>query len=236
MSVLLFELSGEMALWRNVYDSIGSYSCLGPAPSHLAGLLGAALGFASPRSQAGSGDPKKLSAQLKNGLPWPVSEELLSWEKSQDFHVCCRWLGGNPARVCWNVNGCKEVSKGENLRMQQQVISAPRYEVGVRVADPVELERLAGALKIPAFPLYLGASFCRAVIRNCRISETIPESSDWAYHSERAAIGEATPFTLHNIHADEDFERLRINGYWIYPTPDQPGIRNTDPWVKGYAE
>lgn len=236
MSFLLFELGGEMALWRNVYDSIGSYSCLGPAPSHLAGLLGAGLGFASPRSLAGSGDPKKLSAQMKKGLPWPVSPELLEWEKKYDFTVCCRWNGSYPLRIGWNVNGCKEVAKGENLRMQQQVISNPWYEVGVRLNDPAELEKLVSALKTPAFPLYLGASFCRAFIRNCRIEEKLPESSGWAYHSERSSIGEATPFTLHNIHADEDFERLRLNGYWIYPTPDQPGIVSADPWVKGYAE
>ena len=34
MSILIFELAGEMAMWRNVYESMGSYSCLGPAPGN----------------------------------------------------------------------------------------------------------------------------------------------------------------------------------------------------------
>ncbi len=83
MSILIFELAGEMAMWRNVYESMGSYSCLGPAPGNLAGLIGAALGFASPRSQAAvAPDEKQLKALDKGGLPWPLSPELLAWEEA----------------------------------------------------------------------------------------------------------------------------------------------------------
>ena len=82
MSILIFELAGEMAMWRNVYESMGSYSCLGPAPGNLAGVIGAALGFASPRSQAAEKpDAKQLKNWDKAGLPWPVSPELLAWER-----------------------------------------------------------------------------------------------------------------------------------------------------------
>ncbi len=235
MSILLFELAGEMALWRNVFESMGSYSCLGPAPSNLAGLIGAALGFASPRSQAArEPDGKALKKMDKEGLPWPVSPELLAWEEKNDFHVGCRWTGAFPRRVPWNVNGCKEIGKGENLRIQQQVIEKPRYEIAVKLPD-AEAERVASALRRPAFPLSLGASFCRAAIRNVRIAEAVPESPDWAFHTDGGALGEATPFSRHIIDSDRCFERIRSDGYWIYPTPEQPGVLAADPLVRGWV-
>ena len=78
MSILIFELAGEMAMWRNVYESMGSYSCLGPAPGNLAGVIGAALGFASPRSQAAEKpDAKQLKNWDKAGLPYEIDPALL---------------------------------------------------------------------------------------------------------------------------------------------------------------
>ena len=121
--------------------------------------------------------------------------------------------------------------------MQQQVIMDPKYEVAVALRDEAELERLACALRQPAFPLYLGTSFCRAFIRNCRVTDRRPDGAEanWAYRAEKAALGESTQFSLHDIHAEETAERLSIKGYWIYPTPELPGIRLEDPLVVGYA-
>ncbi len=232
MSILTFELSGDMASWRNVYDSMGSYSCLGPAPSNLAGFCGAALGFASPRSQAAATpDAKKLKALDKKGLPWPLSPELLAWEETNDLQVACRWIGDFPVRAPWNVNGCKEIGKGENLRIQQQVILDPRYEVAVQLPDP-ETERLMAALRKPAFPLALGASFCRAIVRNIRIVEKLPETAGWAFRTDRAVLGEAVPLSRHIVNPEECFERLESDGYWIYPTGENPGIRTENPLVR----
>ena len=235
MSILIFELAGDMALWRNVYDSMGSYSCLGPAPGNLAGICGAALGFASPRSMAAKAPDAKLLKQLdKNGLPWPVSPELLVWEVENDFHVACRWTGGIPVRAPWNVNGCKEIGKLENLRIQQQVIHNPSYEVAVRLPEPAAGE-LVKALRQPAFPLALGASFCRAIVRKVRIAEELPESANWAFHVDGIPLGEAVPFSRHIVNANECFERIESDGYWIYPTPEIPGIRQENPFVRGWV-
>lgn len=235
MSILIFELAGDMALWRNVYDSMGSYSCLGPAPGYLAGICGAALGFASPRSMAAKAPDAKLLKQLdKKGLPWPVSPELLVWEEENDFHVACRWTGGIPVRAPWNVNGCKEIGKLENLRIQQQVIHNPSYEVAVRLPEPAAGE-LAKALRQPAFPLALGASFCRAIVRKVRIAEELPESASWAFHVDGIPLGEAVPFSRHIVNANECFERIESDGYWIYPTPETPGIRQENPFVRGWV-
>ena len=235
MSILIFELSGDMALWRNVYDSMGVYSCLGPAPGNIAGICGAALGFASPRSQAAEApDGKKLKHLDKNGLPWPVSPELLAWEETNDFHVACRWIGKIPLRAPWNVNGCKEVGKGENLRIQQQLILDPAYEVAVQVPD-AEAERLAKALRSPAFPLSLGASFCRAIVRKVRIADAVADSPDWAFRMDGVPLGEAVPFSRHIVNPESCFERIESEGYWIYPTPENPGIRQENPFVRGWV-
>lgn len=234
MSILIFELSGDMALWRNVYDSMGSYSCLGPAPSNLAGICGAALGFASPRSQAaGEQDAKALKLLDRKGMPWPVSPELLAWEEANDFRVACRWAGKFPVRAPWNVNGCKEIGKGENLRIQQQVILAPVYEVAVQLPSP-EAERLAAALRTPAFPLSLGAAFCRAIVRRIRLAGALPESADWAFRLDGIPLGEAVPFSRHIVNPEECFERIESDGYWVYPTAEHPGVKQDNPFVKGW--
>ncbi|OPY88932.1 MAG: CRISPR-associated protein (Cas_Cas5) [Smithella sp. PtaU1.Bin162] len=234
MAFLFFNLSGDMAMWRNPYESMGSFSSLGPAPSNIAGLLGAALGFPSPRSlAAGQQDSKKLKDQMKKGLPWPVSPELLKWEHDNDYHVACRWTGGTPYRMPWNVNGVKEISKGDNLRLQQQVIEKPSYDVLVKL-NREEADRSATALKNPAFPLFLGASFCRAIVKNIDIMENIPDGGNWAMHKQYV-FGEATPFTRHVINAEETFERVVSDGYWVYPEPSNPGEILEDPLVKGYC-
>ncbi|MDD5502970.1 MAG: CRISPR-associated protein Cas5 [Candidatus Thermoplasmatota archaeon] len=233
MTYLIFELSGDMAMWRNPFESMGSYSCLGPSPANLAGLLGAAMGMASPRSQGAATDWKALKQLDKNGLPWPVSPELLKWEEDNDYQVACRWQGGFPRRIPWNVNGCKEIGKGENLRLQQQVIDRPLYQVVVRL-EASAAAATAGALQRPAFPLYLGASFCPAVVKQIRISDELPSGGNWAQF-KKTAWGEVTPLSRHVINANETCERIHSDGYWLYPTPDFPGEIQTDPLIKGYC-
>jgi|GEM_PF-2278774 len=234
MSYLCFELTGDLAMWRNPYESMGSFSCPGPSPANLAGLLGAALGFASPRSQgAGTQDEKALKALTEKGLPWPVSAELLQWQVDNDYHVACRWIGGSLRRIMWNVNGCKEIGKGENLRMQQQVIAAPDYEVVVRLPAAVA-RTTADALARPAFPLFLGASFCRAIVRRIAVRETLPDGGNWA-QVKKTAWGEATPLSRHVVNAEATGERIRSDGYWVYPTPSWPGELQADPLICGYC-
>ena len=192
-----------MAMWRNPYESMGSFSCLGPSPSNIAGFIGAALGFASPKSQgAAIHDEKALRLLDKKGLPWPLSPELLLWQEKNDSHVACRWTGGYPKRSPWNLNGIKDIDpvKG-NLRMQQQTIENPKYEIAVRLKQE-EAERVAAALKSPAFPLCLGASFCRAIVFNISVQKNQPERENWAYRKDGFAVGEITPFSQHVLNAE----------------------------------
>ncbi len=235
MSYLIFELTGDMAMWRNPYESMGSFSCLGPAPSSIAGLIGAALGFASPRSQGAiEQDEKHLQMLNQKGLPWPVSSELLRWEEANDYHVACRWKGGFPKRISWNVNGYKEFSKNDNLRIQQQVIEKPYYEIAIKLNSAKSLSDVEKALLCPAFPIFLGASFCRGILRNVKISETFFSEENWAMKKD-VAWGECTPLSLHVVNQEEVFERIISDGYWLYPTPDFPGEIQADPFVRGYC-
>ena len=234
MNYLVFTLTGDLAMWRNPYESMGSFSCLGPSPANLAGLLGAALGMASPRSQgAATVDAKSMKELDRRGLPWPISPELLRWQEDNDYHVACRWTGGIPRRVPWNVNGCKEIDGGENLRMQQQVIERPCYEVAVRLTNAMALQ-VAESLKCPAFPLYLGASFCRAIVKDIVVTAELPSGGNWAQIKD-VAWGEATPLSRHVINASATAERIRSDGYWLYPTPLFPGEQQPEPFVRGYC-
>ncbi|MEA2012459.1 MAG: CRISPR-associated protein Cas5 [Verrucomicrobiota bacterium] len=237
MTYLTFELRGDMAMWRNPYESMGSFSCLGPAPSNLAGLFGAALGFATSKSQALEKHDDKKSRQLdKKGLPWPVSEELLEWQIRANLKVACRWKKGFPKRIAWNINGCKELDPAkENLRLQQQVIDSPCYEVAVEIAKD-EAKKLAEALKSPAFPLCLGASFCRAIITNIIISEEKPEQSNWAFYKDGFAVGDSVPFSQHIINAEATGERIKSTGFWVYPIDESTSEILENPFVKTYCE
>jgi CRISPR-associated Cas5-like protein len=237
MAYLTFELKGDMAMWRNPYESMGSFSCLGPAPSNLAGLFGAALGFATSKSQALLIQDDKKSRKLdKKGLPWPISSELLQWQKDVNLMVACRWTGSMfPKRMAWNVNGCKELDPAkDNLRIQQQIIDSPCYEVVVKIVKE-EAIKLVEALKSPDFPLCLGASFCRAIIRNVMVSEEQPKQSNWAFLKEGFAVGDATPFSQHVINAEETGERIKSTGYWIYPVDESSSELIDNPFVKTYC-
>jgi len=242
---LAFILEGDLALWRNAYEPVGSYSCLGPAPSQIAGLLGAAMGMLSPRSHAALTDAqtlKRLRRLRRNGLPWPVAPALLQWEEAYDYAVACRWLGGVPRRIPWNVNGVKEMTRPfdpQPLRLQQQVIDRPRYEVLVRLNDRGAVAGLAQALRNPRFPLFLGAAFCRAIVRSVRVLDEPPtpkSEESWAYRREEITAGETVPFFCHVVNAEETFERVVADGFWVYPTPlhlPEAGIQG-DPCCRGW--
>ena len=246
MKYLCFDLSGDMAMWRNPYEPVASFSTLGPAPSQIAGLIGAALGFPAPWSQAAGSDidKKSIKESQKKGLYWPVSPELLRWQDDNDYAVACRWKGGIPSRIPWNVNGVKELNKpfeDQPLRLQQQVVDNPLYQVLLRLKNTSAIEQTADALCNPAFPLYLGASFCRAVVRNPEIRDTPPpleNGSQWAFWKESLTVGEITPFSRHVVNDREKGERIVTEGFWVYPTPMHPAEKkeeDTDPCLKGYC-
>lgn len=246
MHVLTFQLSGDLALWRNPYEPVGSYSALGPAPSNLAGLLGAVMGWAGPRSYAmiepHSNEAEQVKKTRKKGAigpVWPVAPDLLAWQKTQDLHLACAWLGGNPRRISWNVNGYKNTDM-ENLRLQQQVIVRPCYRVAVGLKEETAADELAMHLRSPVFPVYLGESAFRGIITNiARVEDAGVNAAPhgWAYRVEHLGLGELMPFSRHVVASAEPSKRVVTEGFWTYPTPlHAPPVQAEIPWVQAYAE
>ena len=243
---MCFSLKGDIALWRNPYEPMGTFSSLGPAPSHLAGMLGAAMGMATPHS-IGSGrrNDAALKHFRKKGLFWPLSEELLQWQERNNYAIAVRWLGKIPKRISWNVNGIKGFKGSDsstNLRILQQIIENPEYEVLIRLNNRDAVKKAGKAIRNPAFPLYLGASFCRAIVENVREIEApqvVSEGNAWAYRTEKLTVGECTPFTQHVVNQKECFERISCDGFWVYPTPlhnaPKAAMERKDPCEIGYV-
>ena len=205
---LRFKLAGDMAMWRNYHEANASYSSVLPAPSNIAGLCGAALGFASPRTYASK-------EKLNKKKVWEVSRELLDWQRRYDLHLAVRWSGGKIFRSTLNVNGIKLIGEqGPPLQLQQHVIEEPEYDVVVRLTNDDALVELEKALHEPSFPLCLGASFCRAIIEKIEVNDKKPENSNWAFVST-STFGEYVPLSRH-ITDPKDSRRISDQGeVWI---------------------
>ena len=240
---LTFKLGGDLALWRNPYEPVGSYSALGPAPSHIAGLLGAVMGYASPLSYAAQSEPHekgqgKSKKKKASGPAWPVAPKLLQWQREQDVHLACAWMGGAPRRIPWNVKGYKDANM-ETLRLQQQVVVRPGYIIAVALSEHKANKYLAQCLKHPKFPVYLGSSAFRGYITDIELHEMLPPKlapHGWAYRTDNIGLGEQMPFTRHNLEPEMHHGRLAVDGFWVYPTPlHTPPQQDELPWVRSYA-
>src|SRR5205823_12738485 len=94
MSILAFTLQGDIAFWRDFEDSVGNLTCLGPAPSHIFGIIAACFGWSStnrPHNQKGQ-------------APWPYAAELKTWVETNKPKVAARLLS-MPVRIPLSVNG-----------------------------------------------------------------------------------------------------------------------------------
>jgi hypothetical protein len=150
---------------------VGNLTCLGPAPSHILGIIAASFGWSStnqPHNQKGR-------------APWPYATQLLSWVEANEPKVAARLLA-SPSRVALSVNGFKNAKTLENTRIQQTVLENPIYQLAVSLPTIEETDTLQAALKKPAFRICLGNQFCPGFIR-----ELAPLSADtkanWALYS-----------------------------------------------------
>jgi CRISPR-associated Cas5-like protein len=213
MNLLAFTLHGETALWRNPEDSVGNLSCLGPAPSHLAGIVGAAFGWSSTNRVF---PPKRWVA-------WPVAAELLAWGREHRPKVACRLLSA-ARRTSLNVNGFKNAQTLEYTRLQQSVLHEPRYEVVLGLQDAAAAETLRLALSNPAFRVFLGSSFCPGFILNPAQAEPT-KAAGWARWTE-SIQGDSTPFTQHVLEPNTQV-RIRKSGYWNYRNPPEAALADS---------
>lgn len=206
-------LQGTIALWRNPEDSVGSISCLGPAPSHISGILGAAMGYSS------MGFNRPFKATKSTGFEWPVAEQLIAWGKNHHPKVACRLLQ-MPERFNLDFIGPKTLNLADphhktkiasSGRFTQVVLDNPAYELVIQIEDFSVLQQ---ALREPVYRICLGAQSCPGFISNVHITDASDEGN-WAKWSP-VLTGDATPFTQHLL--GQTVQRIRKNGYWNYDT------------------
>jgi CRISPR-associated Cas5-like protein len=217
MRILTFRLKGEIAFWRDFEDSVGNLTCLGPAPTHLLGIIGACFGWSStnqPHNQKGR-------------APWPYAEELLKWVGTNKPKVAARLLN-RPRRTAMSVNGIKNAATLESTRIQQTVLEEPEYLIVVSIENEHAIKELAPALKSPKFRICMGSQFCPAFISNISESSTDQEEN-WATTAQTIG-GDSTPLTVLDLKTPTN--RLHKIGYWNY-LPDS-ATRLSDALVHAY--
>jgi CRISPR-associated Cas5-like protein len=201
MNILAFNLEGDIAFWRDFEDSVGNLTCLGPAPSHILGIIGACFGWPSTNQQH----------YKKGQVPWPFAAPLKTWVQAHKPKVAARLLN-SPSRIALSVNGFKSAATLEYTRIQQTVLENPAYQLAVSLQTQEELKNLESALKRPVFRLCMGSQFCPAFIRN--ITELSADTKGkWA--TSTPAIGaDSTPLTLLDLSNPKN--RVHKAGYWNY--------------------
>jgi CRISPR-associated Cas5-like protein len=201
MSILAFTLRGDIAFWRDFEDSVGNLTCLGPAPSHILGIIAACFGWSStnrPHNQKGQ-------------APWPYAAQLKTWVETNKPKVAARLLSV-PVRIPLSVNGFKNAQTLEYTRIQQTVLENPAYQVALSLESEKELSNLESALMAPAFRVCMGSQFCPAFIRD--VTRLSPDANGrWAFFTP--AIGpDSTPLTIMELCDPKN--RIHKSGYWNY--------------------
>jgi CRISPR-associated Cas5-like protein len=201
MSILSFTLQGDIAFWRDFEDSVGNLTCLGPAPSHILGIIGACFGWSStnqPHYQQGE-------------APWPFAGQLKVWVANNRPKVAARLLK-IPQRISLSVNGFKNAQTLDYTRIQQSVLEDPFYQVAVKLDAGEEIRNLESVLKKPIFKVCMGSQFCPAFIRE--VAQLNADSkANWALLSP--VIGsDSIPLTVLDLSNSKN--RVHKVGYWNY--------------------
>lgn len=226
--VVVFELFGERALWQLPSEALARWSAALPAPSALAGILGASLGFRQ------SGRPAKSGG-------WETSQDWLSWIAAACPEVAVALM--TPVkRQSMNTNGLKTpaelpASSGgtSTLRILQTFLEEPSYKVAVRL-DKGEAE-LISALKNPKFPIYLGNTHCCGKILNPRV--VLAGDSSAETHAPWALWSASLPDAEYNWCSRMDIsggQRLKNDGYIHLPPDSTAGLLEEKHWLKTWAE
>jgi CRISPR-associated Cas5-like protein len=209
MSIVAFTLQGDIAFWRDFEDSVGNLTCLGPAPSHILGIIGACFGWSSTNQRHNQ----------KGKAPWPYAVQLKTWVGTHKPKVTARLLSV-PLRIPLSVNGFKNANTLEYTRIQQSVLENPAYQVAISLETEQELSNLASALKNPAFRVCMGSQFCPAFIRD--VIRLPPDAKGkWAVFTP--AIGpDSTPLSVLDLSNAKN--RVYKSGYWNYLTGEETPV------------
>lgn len=152
MKALLLRLSAPLQAWGTQSRFSERDTQLEPSKSGVVGLLAAALGW--PRTA-------DLSSLAALGMAVRVDRE---GRKIRDFHTVG---GGNVPREILTLYGVREygVSKANDSSPDAAIsnryyLADARFLVAVGSEDEALLHRLAGALRSPVHPLFLGRKSC----------------------------------------------------------------------------
>jgi hypothetical protein len=209
MSIVAFTLQGDIAFWRDFEDSVGNLTCLGPAPSHILGIIGASFGWSSanqPHNQKGQ-------------PPWPFAPRLKDWVDQNRPKVAARLLRV-PQRISLNINGFKNAQTLAYTRIQQTVLEDPAYQIAVSVDSGEVIKSLEVALKAPAFRVCMGSQFCPAFIQAVVPLRT-NSKANWASFS-RGIGSDSTPLTVLDLSSSTN--RVHKAGYWNYLDAEENSV------------
>lgn len=226
---IVIRMEGEKGLWKHTGVPFARVSTAGPAPSHLVGIAGAALGFVGREPP-----PKPKRGEILT-RSWALPKDLERFVIEEDLHVGMAWCGleKRPVFRRHNVNGWKKTSGEGRVRIDQTLVWKPAYRFAFWTKSKEGEELLAGALSNPVFRTFFGASFCPAFITHVDVvaDGASPDGVEWAVYSEDLN-GSVTPLTRHILPYHPSHGRLASDGFVDY-FPQSPG--NKISWFKAWT-
>lgn len=226
---IVIRMEGEKGLWKHTGVPFARVSSVGPAPSHLVGIAGAALGF------VGRERPPKAKKGEVFTRSWALPKDLERFVMEEDVHVGMAWNGADrrPLFRRHNVNGWKKTTGEERVRIDQTLVWKPAYCFAFRTKTTAGEERLVAALRNPSFRTFFGASFCPAFITDVTVIDegASVEGVQWAGFSE-TLNGSVTPLTRHILPFHPSHGRLESKGFVDY-FPQSP--QNRISWFKTWV-
>jgi CRISPR system Cascade subunit CasD len=150
MSVLLLRLAGPMQSWGGASRHMTRYTLSMPTKSGIVGLLAAALGRRR-------GDELSDLAALRFGIRVDQPGRLLV-----DYHTvsAASHAPGDPARQRMPTASGGSLKPADSTKVTRRYYIADAVFVAALEAQLDVAETLAGALRRPRYPLYLGRRSC----------------------------------------------------------------------------
>lgn len=226
--IILFEMFAEQALWQLPSEALARWSAPLPAPSALAGILGAAMGFRQSGNSAKTGG-------------WEVSQEWIKWIDETRPEVAVA-LVTPLKRKSLNTNGLKTPAElpasaggSSTLRILQTFLEEPRYKVAVRVGSGDT--ELLSALQNPSFPIYLGNTHCCGKIINPKMHmiSDVGEGSCAPWAQWTGTIPETEYNWCSRVDVTQK-QRLKNEGYIHLPEDATPVSLGANHWHRAWAE
>ena len=214
--ILPIQIEGQLALWNHPGDGLQAYSCAGPSPSAISGLIGAAFGFRWEK-------PNVKNKETFSKLPWPTAKKLIQFLKETELELA---VACNPSmlpikRINHNINGLKDKSWG-TLRMEQSIILNPSYTVLFKTKTDEQAEQLKIALLRPTFGLHFGRMEFPAFANINNKLETPPHQ--WAkWQKDETNINESSPAYFLVLNSPETKGRIEQDGYLDWTPEEQKG-------------